>query len=296
VNKISKILPLTLVSIILASGFSFQQVSAATVYVDGLSPLLGSGYVVGNHLVAGDLHESINGIGPDGGGISNAGDTLDGVRTYIWDKGAVDAIAAGTTSRGDSDFAMLIFDMGVPFDSMRLYTHQDHIFDGANDGPLAIVTPFVAQDVMEYSVWGSNDGDNFVLLSDVTAFNIIGDGVGKPTYTFSGTEPTIVYRGGSSELPADPPAVNAYARDYTFDQSYRYYGIKSSTVSLAADDADPELDAVVGFNAVPVGGEIIPLNTAALLLAGAQTSAVWMAPLLAGISGTAIIYIKKKRN
>ena len=294
-SKISKILPLTLVSIILASGFSFQQAFAITVYVDGLSPLLGSGYVVGDHLVGG-IHASVSGIGPDGGGISNAGDILDGFRTYIWDKGAAGAIAAGTTSRGDSDFAMLIFDMGVPFDSMRLYTHQDHIFDDINDGPLDILTPFVAQDVMEYSVWGSNDGDNFVLLSDVIAFDIDGDGIGKPTYTFSGTEPTVVYRGGSSELPADPPAVNAYTRDYTFDQSYQYYGIKSSTVSLVADDADPELDAVVGFNAVAIGGEIIPIETTALLLAGAQTSAVWMAPLFAGTAGAAIIYIKKKRN
>ena len=46
----------------------------------------------------------------------------------------------------------------------------------------------------------------------------------------------------------------------------------------------------------PIGGKIIPLETTALLLAGAQTSAIWMAPLLAGVAGAAIIYIKKKRN
>ena len=46
----------------------------------------------------------------------------------------------------------------------------------------------------------------------------------------------------------------------------------------------------------PIGGKIIPIDSTALLLAGAQTSAIWMAPLLAGVAGAAIIYIKKKRN
>jgi hypothetical protein len=47
---------------------------------------------------------------------------------------------------------------------------------------------------------------------------------------------------------------------------------------------------------VPVGGTLIPIDSAALLLAGIQTSAVWMVPLLAGIVGATTIYIKKKRN
>ncbi|MGI0056040.1 MAG: hypothetical protein ACREAK_01565 [Nitrosarchaeum sp.] len=47
---------------------------------------------------------------------------------------------------------------------------------------------------------------------------------------------------------------------------------------------------------LPIGGKIIPIETTALLLAGAQTSAVWMAPLLAGAAGVATILIKKKRN
>ena len=46
----------------------------------------------------------------------------------------------------------------------------------------------------------------------------------------------------------------------------------------------------------PIGGNIIPIDPTALLLAGAQTSAVFMVPLLVGTVGTAIIYIKKKRT
>ncbi|HLC25079.1 MAG TPA: peroxidase family protein, partial [Nitrosopumilaceae archaeon] len=49
-------------------------------------------------------------------------------------------------------------------------------------------------------------------------------------------------------------------------------------------------------NSQEIGGEIIPIETTTLLLAGAQTSAVWMVPLLAGAVGVAAIYIKKRKN
>ncbi len=271
---------------------------AVTVYQDGVSPQLSGVYVVGDHLVGG-AHPSVNGIGGSSGISDAGGDTLNGQRTYIWDKGAgaAAALAIGTTSRGDSNFAMLIFDMGSQFNSMRLFTHQDHILDGINDGPLNIFTDFVAQDVMEYSVWGSNDGDNFVLLSDVTAFDIDGGGVGKPTYTFSGTEPTVVYRGGSFEFPNIPPAINAYTRDYTFNQAFQYYGIRTSTISLVADDADPEIDAVVGFNAVPpsqvVGGSLLPISMTSLLVAGVQ-SVTWMIPVVFSLAGIVMFVVSRR--
>ena len=55
------------------------------------------------------------------------------------------------------------------------------------------------------------------------------------------------------------------------------------------------LEAIFELDSL-IGGEISSIDTAALLLAGAQNSAVWMTPLLAGAVGAAIIYIKKKRN
>ena len=131
---------------------------------------------------------------------------------------------------------MLIWDMGVAMNTMRLYTHQDHY----SGGP--ITDAFTAQDVMEYSVWGSNDNANFTLLSDVSAFDLVGGGVGLPTYTFIGEAPSYVYRGGSSEFGV----TNAYTRDYTFAADYRYYGVRSSWISWLAADADPEIDAVIG--------------------------------------------------
>ncbi len=47
-----------------------------------------------------------------------------------------------------------------------------------------------------------------------------------------------------------------------------------------------------------VGGEFLPIDSAALVLAGLQTSAIWMLPVLAGVAGSAfgILYIKSRRN
>ncbi|HEY8120385.1 MAG TPA: PEP-CTERM sorting domain-containing protein [Myxococcota bacterium] len=218
--------------------------AAVTLYDPGTAPLASDpnvGVALGTHLLDSDPnHPSVAGAG--GGGISASGTPLDGYRTYIYDRNAQADLTDGVANRGDTDFAMMIWDMGQDYDSIRLYTHQDHYGGGA------ITDMFVAQDVMEYSVWGSADGDHFVLLSDVVGIDLTGGGAGLPTYTFNGTEPSVVYRGGSAEFAS----LNAYTREYVFGQAYRYYGIRTSQVSLTipggGTDADPELDGVGAFN------------------------------------------------
>ena len=221
--------------------FTGSQAMAVTIYDPGLAPAAGSsGLTFGDHLVSPQAHPSVPGVG--GSGISNAGDALNGSRTFTFDRGAQPDLTDGVANRGDAGFAMLIWDMETPFDSIRLYTHQDH-FSG---GP--ITTNFVAQDVMEYSVWGSNDGDDFELLSDVIGFDINGGGAGLPTYTFAGADPSVVYRGGSPEFGI----TNAYTREYVFGSTFQFYGVRTSQISLTIPgggiDADPEIDAIGGFN------------------------------------------------
>jgi len=46
----------------------------------------------------------------------------------------------------------------------------------------------------------------------------------------------------------------------------------------------------------PVGGELIPIDSTALVLAGLQTSAIWMLPVLAGAAGVGAYYIKTRMN
>ncbi|MHC4952360.1 MAG: PEP-CTERM sorting domain-containing protein [Planctomycetota bacterium] len=248
---------------------------AAPIYDAGVAPADAT-LVFGDHQVGGAF-ASVVGVG--GGGLSNAGDALNGSRTYIYDRGAQPDLTDGLSVRGDSGFAMMIWDFGTAFDSMRMYTHQDHY----SGGP--VTTAFVGQDLMEYSVWGSNDGHSFVLLSDVVGMDINGGGVGVPTYTFAGTAPSIIYRGGSAENGV----INAYTREYVFGTAYRFYGIRTSQISLTIPgggvDADPEIDAIGAFNIStrpPGSPGTVPEPSAAVLLGIAAATAAFLRRRRAG--------------
>ena len=45
-----------------------------------------------------------------------------------------------------------------------------------------------------------------------------------------------------------------------------------------------------------VGGEFLPIDSTALMLAGLQSSAIWMLPVLAGIAGTGFYLVKFRAN
>lgn len=229
-----------------------SQAGAAPTYVAGTTALLSASppatFDLGTHLPS-----YIGATVPEGNGT-----LLDGTRVYFFDNlGSTDNPGTATP------FNLLVWQFTSAKDSVRLYTHQDHLVGAAD-------TPFEAQDVMEYSVFGCNgpaggckSAADWTLLSDVIAFADVASG--NPTYTFAGTDPTTIYRGGSAEFGA----LNAYTRDYTFSTAYNFYGIRASTVSFLADDADPELDALVAFNRVDFPPPAIPEpETYAMLLAG----------------------------
>ena len=51
-----------------------------------------------------------------------------------------------------------------------------------------------------------------------------------------------------------------------------------------------------GGNGKVIGGEIIPIESTGLLLAGMQTSAFWMLPALAGIAGARAYFVRTRMN
>jgi len=67
------------------------------------------------------------------------------------------------------------------------------------------------------------------------------------------------------------------------------------TMSFVGNGARQVAD--LDFLACPtVGGELLPIDSTALLLAGLQTSAIWMLPVLAGAAGVGAYYIKTRMN
>jgi len=69
----------------------------------------------------------------------------------------------------------------------------------------------------------------------------------------------------------------------------------------AADNQQLALNSFLFLNECTedvVGGEFLPIDSTALVLAGLQTSAIWMLPVLAGVAGSAfaVLYIKSRRN
>jgi len=238
------------------------NVHAAPTYLDGISPAVAAS-PPGTFDFGTFLPDYIGGTTEEGNGT-----LLDGGRVYFFDN-----LASTDNPATATPFNLLVWQFASAKDSLRLYTHQDHLSpDGLAD------TDFEAQDVMEYSVFGCNGATGacktsgeWTLLSDVTAFADVASG--KPTYTFSGTEPTTIYRGGSAEFGL----VNAYTRDYTLGTAFNFFGMRSSTVSFVANDADPELDAVVAFNRIdfPDSGTIPEPSTILLLGSGLLGFVAW---------------------
>ena len=74
---------------------------------------------------------------------------------------------------------------------------------------------------------------------------------------------------------------------------HRYVGFGS--VAVGVDDiriscpADDEVPPVVG-------GEFLPIDSTAIMIAGLQTSAIWMLPVLAGAAGAGIAAFKLRRK
>jgi hypothetical protein len=234
--------------------------AAATIYVDGESPLL-SGYPAGTFDLGTHLPNYIGPTVTEGNGTA-----LDGTRVYFYD---VDDPAGVTGASASANFNLLVWHFSAPKDTVRLYTHQDHYGGGPVGNALA-------PEVLEYSVWGcksSVSGDckaaaGWTLLSDPVSWTLNADG--NPIYHFNGTAASVIYRGGSSEFHL----VNAYVQDYTLADSYDYFAIRGSSIAMQANTADPELDAMAAFNRVDVPPPV-PEPSGGLLMGAGLAALAW---------------------
>jgi hypothetical protein len=229
----------------------------ATTYLPGQSPAL-SLSPPGTFDLGAHLPSYIGPTNSDGGTPAADGTNLDGKRVYFFD---VNDPLGPTSPAATANFNLLVWQFNSTKDSVRLYTHQDHLFE--------FTGALLAAEELEYSVWGCNgptggckSQSDWTLLSDPISF--VFDSDGNPIYSFAGTAATTIYRGGSAEFGL----VNANVQDFTFATSYNFFAIRGSTIAMQFNTADPELDAMVAFNRTdfPAPGTIPEPATLVLLV------------------------------
>lgn len=170
-----------------------------------------------------------------------AGDTLDNRRVYLYDWGYPN----GT-------FQMMKWDMGSATNFVRVYNDAENGWQAPN-----------GRDYLEYSLWGSNNpAENsgaWTLLWDPTA------GSGTSVIDLVATSvngaalSAHIYRYGTN-LNVGTVSGDAYSDAFTIDfslaDSYRYFGIRASTIAINEGDPDPEMNAVA-TTIIPAPGAVL---------------------------------------
>ncbi|MGI0041097.1 MAG: hypothetical protein ACRD94_03935 [Nitrosopumilaceae archaeon] len=182
-------------------------------------------------------------------------------RDFYWVQDSGNAIDFGGGVTGGRPSEGIVWDLGAPSNGAAVFVQVDH-------GP-------IPDEVLENTAWLSNDPN----AAD-----------GGWTQAFL----DHVYLQGWS---ADPNIADGFVAVYRLpsSQTFQYVSVTHGGPGAVLRDGDNEIDAVSGSIDVVVGGEIIPLDTTSLLLAGAQTGVLWMIPTLAGMTGV-VIYLTKFRN
>lgn len=164
-----------------------------------------------------------------------AGNALDKQRVYIWD---------------NSGFRMMKWDMGFATNFVRVYNDAENGWQAPN-----------GRDYLEYSLWGSNspaeNSGAWTLLwdptagsgtsvDDLVATNVNGAWLSAKIYRY-GTNLDVGTRSGDAYS-------DAFTIDFSLADSYRYFGIRASTIAVNEGDPDPEMNAVA---TVPVPGAVL---------------------------------------
>jgi len=131
-------------------------------------------------------------------------------------------------------------------------------------------------------------GDNLVQLD--LAGNIVSSRIALAAGNF---DQGTVDGNGHMYIAKNP---NLYFLDYSGTSLIGAGGNFEQLTNLAEDLDDIAPLVGMGSTDTPIGGTILSINSASLLLAGLQSMTIWMAPILAGAAGIAAFYLKSRKN
>lgn len=114
--------------------------------------------------------------------------------------------------------------------------------------------------------------------------------VGNPVNTFTRTVEKLFFTTNAAWSHDPPPG-------YPVNPLFPPGGFFPAAGEIQEMTKDPSeaRHTVVPARFIPVGGEILPVDTTALFIAGAFTSAYWILPMVAGIAG-AIVFANRIRR
>jgi len=142
-----------------------------------------------------------------------------------------------------------------------------------------------------------DDGSNAVTVH----FNIPSFQLGNEMQI--GSDDTLVIDGGSTfdHSPDSCPILNAFAETILNNGNFNVFGTLINNGAFINNGAVLDCGIITGsvlpipgiVNQCTVGGELIPLDTSALVLAGAQINAAWMIPVIVSGIGIGIVIARK---
>ena len=144
-----------------------------------------------------------------------------------------------------------------------------------------ILAPGASSQVIPKSIDCNGGPDNVVIDTDDCSnkgIDVSFENTGIPVFLWKGDE-TIT--NDNNAVPGDVICLVSFDVDTSLGPT-----VISQTITVTTPEP------------TVVGGEFSPIDSTALVLAGLQTSAIWMIPVLAGVAGSAfgILYIKNRRN
>ena len=135
--------------------------------------------------------------------------------------------------------------------------------------------------------------------SNEAALNELDQSLGTATLIAAHTFPVDIDGGRLSAMDVDPDDDTLYGslvnREPFFGGPLENYLATVDTTTGDITIIGPTIEGLDAIAFVPmdfVAGESLPIDTTALLVAGIQSSAIWMIPTLAGIAGAGIYLVK----
>ena len=142
-----------------------------------------------------------------------------------------------------------------------------------------ILAPGASSQVIPKSIDCNGGPDNVVIDTDDCSnkgIDVSFENTGIPVFLWKGDE-TIT--NDNNAVPGDVICIVSFDVDTSLGPT-----VISQTITVTTPEP------------TVVGGEFSPIDSTVLVLAGLQTSAIWMIPVLAGAAGATAFYLKTRKN